>query len=92
MYGDLIIIDPKPYSIYLRGTIGFSLGFRASLGFGLAFRTFIVGLSILDKEFQRGGDKAELCMHRHCQKAFMKRRQVVFKRKLSAKTSWNRAE
>ena len=34
--GILIIIDPKPYSIYLRGTIGFrvqGLGFRV-LGWG----------------------------------------------------------
>ena len=40
--GDLIIIYPKPYSIYLRGTIGFSMvqpfaGFGTK-GMGLSYR------------------------------------------------------
>ena len=34
VYGDLIIIYPKPDSIYLRGTSGLSLGFRVE-GLGL---------------------------------------------------------
>ena len=39
VYGDLIIIYPKPYSIYLRGTIGFSvLGFLDSQGASFASR------------------------------------------------------
>ena len=36
VYGQLIIIDPKPYSIYLRGSVGFRVsGFRvfSVLGF-----------------------------------------------------------
>ena len=33
VYGDLNIIYPKPYSVYLRGTIG-SIGFMAVVGFG----------------------------------------------------------
>ena len=46
VYGDLIIIYPKPYSIYLRGTIGVEgLGFNGHLstkdrffGFHASFR------------------------------------------------------
>ena len=33
MYGDLILTYPKPYSVYLRGTI------RVHGGFGYGFRT-----------------------------------------------------
>ena len=34
VYGDLIIIYPKPYSVYLRGTIGTGVGEKCGLLLG----------------------------------------------------------
>ena len=35
VYGDLIIIYPKPYSIYLRGTIGKTIYWELFMSWGL---------------------------------------------------------
>ena len=47
VYGDLIIIYPKPYSIYLRGTIGLrAQGLGSDLGFMLGVYWGCTGLML----------------------------------------------
>ena len=57
VHGDLIIISPKPYSIYLRGTISLgSLGSGFSLRFGFRVKGLkveaFVGLAFQGLEFR----------------------------------------